>query len=112
MPSFQPGAAHACPHPLDDEVPFELSDGSDDDDDGPPQRTAGIKILAEADELDVQPVELVQDFEEMPGGSRDAIAGPDQEYLETAAACIPKQIIETRPASLGPEIRSVYSATI
>ena len=45
MPALQPGAAHACPHPLDDQIALELSDGPDDDDDGPPQRAAGIKIL-------------------------------------------------------------------
>ena len=35
MPSLQPGAAHPCPHPFDDEVPFEFCDGADDDHDGP-----------------------------------------------------------------------------
>jgi len=60
MPSLEPCAAHSCPHPFDDEIPFEFCDGADDDHDGPPEWPAGIKILAEADELDVEMVELIQ----------------------------------------------------
>ena len=56
MSSLQPGAAHPCPHPFDDEIPFEFCDGADDDHDGPPEWPAGIKILAEANELDVEMV--------------------------------------------------------
>src|SRR5258708_4108595 len=102
MPAFQPGAAHTCPHPLDDEIALELGDGPDDDDDGPPQRAAGIKILPEADELDVEVVELIQYLEEVTHGPCDPVRGPDQQHLEAATAGIPEQIIETRPASLGP----------
>jgi hypothetical protein len=102
VPPLQPGATHSCPHPFDDEIAFELSDGADDDDDGPPERASGIKVLAEADELDVEMVELIQHFEEVADGPGDPVRGPDQEYLEAAAACIPKQIIEARPASLRP----------
>jgi hypothetical protein len=58
-------------------------------------------------------VELVEHFEEVAHGPGDPVRGPDQEHLEAAAARIPKQIIETRPASFSPgDIRSVYSATI
>jgi hypothetical protein len=102
MPAFQPGAAHACPHLLDDEIPFEFCDGADDDHDGSPERAAGIEVLAEADELDVEMVELVEHFEEMAHGPGDPVRGPDQEHLEAAAARIPKQIIETRPTSFHP----------
>ena len=102
MPAFQPGAAHACPHPLDDEIPFEFCDGADDDHDGSPERAAGIEVLAEADELDVEMVEFVEHFEEVAHGPGDPVLGPDQEHLEAAAARIPKQIIETRPTSFSP----------
>ena len=27
MPAFQPGAAHTCPHPLDDQIALEFGDG-------------------------------------------------------------------------------------
>src|SRR5258707_10733167 len=102
MPSLQPCAAHSCPHPFDDEIPFEFCDGADDDHDGPPERAACIKILAEADELDVEMIEFVEHLEEVPDGSGDPVRGPDQEHLEAAAARIPKQIIETRSTSFSP----------
>jgi hypothetical protein len=102
MSSLQPGAAHPCPHPFDDEIPFEFCDGADDDHDGPPEWPAGIKVLWEADELDVEMVELVEHFEEVAHGPGDPVRGPDQEHLEAAAARIPKQIIETRSTSFSP----------
>ena len=49
------GAAHASTDPLNDQRSFQLGDGADDDDDRAAQRAAGIELLAEADELDVQP---------------------------------------------------------
>ena len=50
--AFEPGPAHAGPDPLDDQVAFELGDGADDDHHGAAQRSAGVDVLAEADELD------------------------------------------------------------
>ena len=102
MPTLQPGSAHTGPHPFDDEVAFQFCDGSDDDDDRPAERAAGVKIFAEADELDFQMVELVQDFEEVPNGPGDPVRGPHQNYLEAAAAGIPKQVIEARPTGFRP----------
>ena len=78
MPAFQPCAAHSCPRPFDDEIPFEFCDGVDDDHDGLAEWAACIKILAEADELDVEMVELVEHFEEVAHGSGDPVRGPDQ----------------------------------
>ena len=79
---------------------FEFGDRSDDDDDGAAQRAARVDLLAEADELDVEPVQLVEHFEEVPGRAGDAIAGPDQDDIEAAAAGIPHQVIQTGPARL------------
>jgi len=94
------GSPHAGSHALDDQVAFEFGDRTDDDHDGPAQRAGRIDVLAERDELDVQPVELVQDFEEMPGGSCDSIAGPDQDHIELTAATIPHQVAEPWPTRL------------
>jgi len=102
MPALQPGAAHPCPYPFDDEVAFQLGDRADDDDDGTSERAAGIDALPKTYELDAETIELVQHLEEVPHGSGYPVRGPHQDYLETAAAGIPQQIIETRPASLGP----------
>jgi len=102
MPSLEPGAAHSCPHPFDDEIPFELCDGPDDDHDGPPERAAGIEVLAEADELDVEMIEFVEHLEEVAHGPGDPVRGPDQEHLEAASARVSKQIVKTRSASFRP----------
>jgi hypothetical protein len=80
------GSAHAGFHSLDDQVAFELGDRTDDDDDGPAQRAGRVDALAKADELDVEAVELVQDLQEVPGGSGDAIAGPDQDNIGSPEA--------------------------
>jgi len=73
MPALQPGAAHPCPHPFDDEVAFQLGDRPDDDDDGASQRAARIDALPEADEFDIQPVQLIQHFEEVPDRAGDPV---------------------------------------
>src|SRR4051794_30352028 len=57
---FEPGAPHAGAHPLDNKVAFELGDGADDDYYGAAQRAAGVDLLAERNELDIQPVQLVE----------------------------------------------------
>ncbi len=67
VPAFEPGSAHAGAHSLDDQVAFELGDRTDDDDDGPAQRAGRVDLFAEADELDIDAVQLVQDFEEVLG---------------------------------------------
>ena len=59
MPALESGAPHTGPDPLDDQVPLQLRDGSDDNDNGPTQRTAGIEVLTEADKLDAEMVELI-----------------------------------------------------
>jgi hypothetical protein len=99
MPAFQPGAAHPGSYPFDDEVALEFGDGTDDDDNGPPQWSAGIKVLPEANELDVEVVEFVQHLEEVADGSGNPVRGPYQHHLEAGAAGIPEQVIEARPAS-------------
>ena len=62
VPPFKPGSPHAGFHSLDDQVALELGDRADDDHDGPAQRARGIDRLAEANELDVEPIELIEDF--------------------------------------------------
>ena len=110
--AFELGAAHAGPDPLDDQVAFQLGDGADDDDDGAAQRAAGVDVLAEADELDVEVVQFVEHFQEVTHGAGHAIAGPDQHDVE-----LPRRAsasIWSRPGrrALVPLIRSVYSCTI
>jgi len=98
--AFEPGPAHAGPDSFDDEVPLQFGDRADDDDDGPTERTTGIEILAEADVLDVEVVQLVQHFQEVADGSSDPVRSPDQDDLEPTAAGIPKQLVKTWPLRL------------
>ena len=64
--AFELGPAHAGPDPLDDQVAFEFGDRPDDDHDGAAQRAAGVDLFTEADELDVEPVQFIEHFEEVP----------------------------------------------
>ena len=102
--TFEPGAAHAGAHPLDDQVAFQLGDRAHDDHHGPAQRTAGVDVLAEANELDVEVVELIQHFQKVPDGAGHTIEGPDQHDIELAAPGIGHELVQTRPA--GPGLRS------
>jgi len=99
--AFEPGASHAGADSLNDQAALELCDRADDDDDGPTQRTTGVDLLAEADELDVEPVELIQHFQEVTSRPSDAITRPDQDGIEPAAAGIGHHLIETRPPGFG-----------
>ena len=84
--AFKTGAPHAGAHPFDDEVALKLCDGADDDHDGSAQRSAGVDLLAETDELDAYPVQVVEHIKEVTSGACDAIARPDQHDAEAAAA--------------------------
>ena len=59
VPAFELGPPHAGTHSLDNEAALELGDGADDNHDRSSQRTAGVDLLPEADELDVELVELI-----------------------------------------------------
>ena len=65
VPAFEAGPAHAGADPLDDQVALQFRDRSDDDHDGPAQRAAGVDVFPEADELDLETVELVENIEEV-----------------------------------------------
>lgn len=52
---------------FDDQVLFEPSDRADDDHEGAAKRTIGVDVLAEADVLDVEVVQLIQHFREVSG---------------------------------------------
>jgi hypothetical protein len=100
MLAFEPGAPHAGAHPLDDQVAFQFSDGADDDHDSPAQRAAGVDIFPEADVLDLEPAEFVQDFKEVLHRPGDSVRGPDQDNIEPTAAGVGHHLIEARPPGL------------
>ena len=97
---LQAGAPHAGAHSFDDQATFEFRDGPDDNYDGPAQGVGGVDIFAEADVLDLETVELVQDFKEVFDRPGDPVGGPDQDNFELAAAGIDHHLIEPRPFGL------------
>ena len=107
MPSFELGPPHSCPHSLDDEAALQFGDGADDDDYRPAQRAAGVDLFAEADELDVEPVQLVQDFEEVLNRPGDPVRSPHQDNVELTSTGIPHHGIELYRRAFAPEILSV-----
>jgi len=99
--ALMPGAPHAGAHSFSNEAPLEFGDRADDDDDSPAQRPAGVNLLVEADELDVEPAQLVQHFQKMTSRASDAIASPDHHDIGLAAAGIGHHLIEAWPPSFG-----------
>ena len=69
MLALELGTPHPGAHPLDDQVAFQLGDGADNDHHCPPQRSAGVDIFPEADELNLYMIEFVQDFEKVSDGA-------------------------------------------
>src|SRR3954471_5649832 len=74
--AFQACPAHTGAYALDDQRTLEFRNGTDDDHDGAAQRTSSIEVLAEADELDVEVAERVEQIKEILDRARQAIAGP------------------------------------
>ena len=101
MPAFEPGAAHPGADSLDDQVALKFGDGPDDDNDSSSERSSGVDLLAEADELDVEPVEFVEHFEEVLHGPGDPVGSPDQDDVEPSPAGIAHHGVESRTLGLG-----------
>src|ERR1035441_567736 len=99
VPAFELGPPHAGAHPLDDEAALQLRDRTNDNSDRPAQGTASVDRFAEANELYGEPVQFVEHLEEVPHGSGDPVASPDQDNIELAAAGIAHHGIEPWPAA-------------
>lgn len=63
--ALETGTPHADLDSLDDQVAFEFSDRSDDDNDGAAVRAVRIDVLIERKEPDFEPVQFIQDLEEV-----------------------------------------------
>ena len=100
--AFEPRSAHAGTDSLDNEVAFELSDGSDDDYEGAAQRAAGVDLLAEADELYIDTLQLIEHFKEVLHRPGDPVRCPDQDHIEAAAAGIAHQFVQPGAFGLRP----------
>jgi len=100
MPAFKFCPPHAGTDPFNDQTALQLRDRADDDHNRPAQGTSGVDLFAEADELDVEPVQFVEHLEEVFYRPRDPVRSPDQDDVELVAAGVPHHGIESRPASL------------
>jgi len=96
--AFEFGSPHSGPDSLDDEVALQFSDGADDHDDGAAQRAAGVDLFPERDELNIQPVQFIEDFEEVFDRPGDSIGCPYQDHIESAATSIVHHAIQTGAA--------------
>jgi hypothetical protein len=56
--AFEPDTAHARAGPLDNKIAFQFRDRADDEHHGSAQRAARIDLFAEANELDVEAIDL------------------------------------------------------
>ena len=100
------GRGHAGAHPLDDQAALQLGEGADEDEQRLAQRAAGVDLLAEADELEVEPAQLIEHLEEVLSRPGDAVAAADQDEVEPAAPGIAQQRVQAGAAGLGPRDRS------
>jgi len=66
---FEPRTMHSRPNALDDQISLQLANGGNNYDQGATERRVCIDILAEADESDIQAVELVQHVKSPSGPS-------------------------------------------
>lgn len=64
-PAFESGAPHAGAHSFDDQVPFKLGNGADDHHDCSTERSTCVQRLTEANELDLQVIQLIEHIEEV-----------------------------------------------
>ena len=102
VPSFQPGPAHTCPDPFDDQVPLQFCDSpmmmTTARPSGPPVSRFSRKLTNSMPRW----LSSSSTSRKVPDRPRDSIRGPDQDYLEAAAPGIPQQITETRPTCFSP----------
>ena len=101
VPAFELGAPHAGADTFDDQVAFEFGDRADDHDDGSAQRSAGVDIFAEADELDAEMTQFIEHFQIVLNRAGDAITGPDQDDIELAPASVGQKLVQSGPLRLG-----------
>jgi len=100
VPAFEPRTPEAGAHPLDDQTALEFGHRGNDRHHRPAQRSARVDLLAEADELDVEPAELVDGLEEVPHRPGQPVEGPDQDHVEAAAARLAHHQVQSWTARL------------
>jgi hypothetical protein len=95
-----PSMSHPSSNSLRNQVPLELSNGTNDVKQELPCWGGGVDAFGQADEIDSQCTELIQTFNQVFQGASKPVELPDQNYIEQAPARIPHQGIELGPMPL------------
>jgi hypothetical protein len=65
LSAFEFRSTHTGPHSLDNKIAFQFGNRTNNHHNGTPERPTGIDVLAETDELDSEPVQFIQGFQQV-----------------------------------------------
>ena len=94
MPAFEFGTAHPGADAFDDQDRSSSAIAPMITTMARPSASAGIDIFAERDELDAEVTQFIEDFQIVSNRAGDAIARPDDNDIELAAASVGQELIE------------------
>src|SRR5712691_1556490 len=92
---------HPGAHPLGNEVPLELRNGSHNVEQELATRADGIDAFGVADEIDTERPELIETFDQVYQRAGEEVELPDQDHIEEALAGVLHQQIELGAVALG-----------
>jgi hypothetical protein len=90
---FQPRPSHSCANPLDDRLPFYLCDCSDYDDHRSTKWATGVNVFPQADKLDSEVIQFVENLQEMTHIPRDPIESRDEDNIESMPPGIHEKLV-------------------
>lgn len=99
-PDGQPLAGpprHLLARPLGDLLPLELVEGNHDRGHDPPRGGGRVDLFLEGDELDVVPLELLDESQEVDDVPRDAVDLREDDDVDEAGPDLRHEVGETRP---------------
>jgi hypothetical protein len=99
-PALKFCSPHSSPDPFHDQGFFQFSDGTDNHDYCPAERTLGVNGLALRMELDPKFIQLVEHLKEMSGTACESITRPNQHGVEVASMRILEQSVKSRSSDL------------
>jgi len=97
-----PGPSQPCLHPLSNNVPLQLSNSTNDGENGTTQWTGSVDILLVADKINPQVLELFQGQDQMLCGSSEPVESPHQHHIKPSLLGIVHQLIESGSTVLCP----------
>jgi hypothetical protein len=93
--TFQFRSSHPGFDSFDDQTLLELGNRTHNHDDRSTQWTGRVDIFADADELDLEVVQLVEHFQEMADISSDAVKRRNDHNVKSVSPSIRQQLIES-----------------